>query len=603
MKHFSLNIREFDVSQFVTNVNIHGDDSSAALVCDFGLVSSSTDKNLPRLNINQGDEVSILNNKGKEIFFGHIKSKDKSITGNTINIKAIDPLIIPNNSTGSFNFEETDPAKIAKEVFSSVGLSVGKCVSANKLTRTFDAENLYDIVYTAYYMDFEQTKKPYIIKMKDRQVVVEEKGKVVAKYELNAKENLIDVNYSESSENSVGKVKIFDEDGNEKGFVSGDSVSSDVVQIYKQEKDEDAQARAKAMLKGVERMASATTFGVEDLITGNAVLIKESYTGLNGKFFIVGHTHKYENGTYMCDLDLAFENIMEEKKSGSVEEDEELDSSEGGYVYGSSTSDQIWKYFRARGFSDQAIAGIIGNFKHESGLDPSVIQGGGRGPGHGLAQWEGPRLTALKNFARQRGKSWNDLNTQLDFVMKELNANPTWLNNYKKSTDVAAATRNFEAHYERAGIKHMDSRLSKAQSSFSNRPTKKSYSGSSGKAKTIGAIAKKHAGEVYSQARRMNEGVSDCSSFVYKVTMESLGKNWRGTWAPSTYTMAQRTDLWHEIPLSQVKPWDILWRNGHTEFLGDDGRTYGSHQPGVRSGPGSKYNPSGWTKAFRINGK
>lgn len=127
-----------------------------------------------------------------------------------------------------------------------------------------------------------------------------------------------------------------------------------------------------------------------------------------------------------------------------------------------------------------------------------------------------------------------------------------------------------------------------------------SASGGSGWSR-IAAAAQRHTGEIYSQPLRMQDGYSDCSSFVYKVTMETLGRNWRGTWAPSTYTMAQRTDLWHEIPLSQARPGDILWRSGHTSFLGPDGRDYGAHMPGKPSGPGWAYNPSRWSKAFRIN--
>lgn len=133
------------------------------------------------------------------------------------------------------------------------------------------------------------------------------------------------------------------------------------------------------------------------------------------------------------------------------------------------------------------------------------------------------------------------------------------------------------------------------------------YSDPTGFRSKIGAIAKSHAGETYDMGKlRMNEGYSDCSSFVYKVTMEAQGRQWRGTWAPATYTMiadGERLKLWYKIPLSQVQPWDILLRDGHTEFLGDDGRTYGAHTYGVPSGPSKwKYDPSRWTVGLRIYG-
>lgn len=133
------------------------------------------------------------------------------------------------------------------------------------------------------------------------------------------------------------------------------------------------------------------------------------------------------------------------------------------------------------------------------------------------------------------------------------------------------------------------------------------FSDPTGARRRIGAIAWSHAGEAYDMgSRRMNEGVSDCSSLVYKVAMEAQGRNWRGTWAPATYTMiedGERLGLWYQIPKSQVKPWDILLKDGHTEFLGDNGKTFGAHYYKIPAGPSKwPYNPSDWTTALRIYG-
>ena len=114
------------------------------------------------------------------------------------------------------------------------------------------------------------------------------------------------------------------------------------------------------------------------------------------------------------------------------------------------------------------------------------------------------------------------------------------------------------------------------------------------------ALAKE--GEPYSRDKRMDSNYSDCSSFVYKRVMEALGKDWRGTYAPSTKVNEMRSSLWEEIPLSEAKPWDILWRPGHTEFLGDNGRTFGAHSSSRPAGPGYKYNPKLWKKAYRVRG-
>lgn len=132
------------------------------------------------------------------------------------------------------------------------------------------------------------------------------------------------------------------------------------------------------------------------------------------------------------------------------------------------------------------------------------------------------------------------------------------------------------------------------------------YSDPTGFRASIASIAWSHANERYDMGSlRMNDGISDCSSLVYKVAMEAQGRDWHGTWAPSTYTMIEQGEklkLWYKIPLSEVKPWDILLRNEHTEFLSDDGRTFGAHDYGVPSGPGRKYNPANWNCGLRIYG-
>lgn len=331
-------IGNLDVSQFYNTLTIHGDDKSCGRSLEFGVVVSSTDENLLKLNLKQGDRVEVLTIDDKKVFSGTLRFKEKSIKANTMSIKALDRLVDANLSKGSYVFENKIPGDIAKEVFKACGLKVGKAEKGKPVTRTFDGDSLYDIVYTAYYLDYEKTGKPYLIKMnyENDSAEIVEKGKTVAKYKLNAKESLLDSKYSETSENLVNKVKIFDEDGKEAGEVSGETVGDiSITEIYKKEKDEDPKARAKAMLKGIERMASVSSLGDRSLVTGNAVIIKESFTGLNGKFFIVGDTHKIENGVHRVDLELAFKNIMEEKTSGSDEKDEDSVGASGRNIKGS----------------------------------------------------------------------------------------------------------------------------------------------------------------------------------------------------------------------------------------------------------------------------
>lgn len=77
-----------------------------------------------------------------------------------------------------------------------------------------------------------------------------------------------------------------------------------------------------------------------------------------------------------------------------------------------------------RGVPVPVADGFIMNFRDESGLNPGLneakpIVPGSRG-GFGLAQWTGPRRVALEKFAHNTGRSVSDVDTQLDFLMHEL---------------------------------------------------------------------------------------------------------------------------------------------------------------------------------------
>lgn len=78
------------------------------------------------------------------------------------------------------------------------------------------------------------------------------------------------------------------------------------------------------------------------------------------------------------------------------------------------------EYFQSTGKTKEQAAGIVGNLDHESGFNTSAS--GDNGTAFGIAQWRGERLDALKAYAASQGKPITDLQTQLQFVDKELNS-------------------------------------------------------------------------------------------------------------------------------------------------------------------------------------
>lgn len=102
----------------------------------------------------------------------------------------------------------------------------------------------------------------------------------------------------------------------------------------------------------------------------------------------------------------------------------ELGEFSNGTVAGDTYEEQAWSYFLGKGFEKKCIAGIMGNFEQESGIDPTTIQGGGKGPGTGLIQWgdsmDGGRWNALEKWAQEQGRDQWDMVTQLDYLWIEM---------------------------------------------------------------------------------------------------------------------------------------------------------------------------------------
>ncbi|WP_323705857.1 phage tail tape measure protein [Mammaliicoccus sciuri] len=120
-------------------------------------------------------------------------------------------------------------------------------------------------------------------------------------------------------------------------------------------------------------------------------------------------------------------------------------------VVGSTNQEKVWNSLKSRGLTDAQVAGIMGNIERESKFNPAAKEVGGTGIG--LVQWSFDRANQLKAFAKSRGKSWKNLQVQLDFLWHELNTSEiSALKALTKATSATSAADIFQRKYERAGV-------------------------------------------------------------------------------------------------------------------------------------------------------
>ena len=142
---------------------------------------------------------------------------------------------------------------------------------------------------------------------------------------------------------------------------------------------------------------------------------------------------------------------------------------------GQSEAQNIWAFFKGKGLSEYAVAGILGNFHAESGCMPAIVQGhkykswndaeytqavdngthsrssfAHDSKGYGLAQWTSSgRKEALYDYAKSKGTSIGNLATQLEYAWMEMSADKGFLNKLNNAKSVYDATYIMCKSYER----------------------------------------------------------------------------------------------------------------------------------------------------------
>ncbi|VIN84304.1 phage cell wall hydrolase [Clostridioides difficile] len=253
------------------------------------------------------------------------RSKDSS--NNSISFVSKDMGFLLTQSEVSYNFKDKLVEDIAKQVFNDNKLAIGNIPKTNvKYTKMFIGVTGYDTIMSAYTEASKTTKKKYMIEANIDKFNVIEKGIITLNVMFEEGSNLINTSFSESMENVKNKVLVVDQYGNKISEKVDDKIFKDVGVIMQKviQQQENSTVDIESEFKGIEQTCNLKGYGDVSCITGRGVKVKDSYTGLVGLFYIDTDKHNWDsNGNYEIDLDLNFQNIMDEKTAGQDEQKEE----------------------------------------------------------------------------------------------------------------------------------------------------------------------------------------------------------------------------------------------------------------------------------------
>lgn len=286
----------------------------------------------------------------KEIYRGMIINRSKDSSNNSISFTSKDMGFLLTQSEVSYNFKGKLVEDIAKQVFNDNKLAVGNMPKTNvKYTKMFIGVTGYDTIMSAYTEASKTTKKKYMIESNVDKFNVIEKGTVTLNVMFEEGSNLINTSFSESMENVKNKVLVVDQYGNKISEKVNDEIFKDVGVIMQKviQQQENQTTDMDSEFKGIEQTCNLKGYGDVSCITGRGVKVKDSYTGLVGLFYIDTDKHNWDsNGNYEIDLDLNFQNIMDEKTAGQDEQKEESsDSASEGTLNGKEVKAEFTAYY------------------------------------------------------------------------------------------------------------------------------------------------------------------------------------------------------------------------------------------------------------------
>lgn len=279
---------------------------------------------------------------------------------------------------------------------------------------------------------------------------------------------------------------------------------------------------------------------------------------------------------------------------------------EGNYDEGTiASAREIYEFLIGKGMTPESACAILGNIQQES----SFNTGATNGTHYGLCQWGDGRWEGLKEFAEQRGTSWTDLYTQLEYMWSELCGSKSNVKDaIMNSTDMQYSTDVFCRQYEICGNYSVevprrykyakywydlfvngvstDSNILAIAKQYHDFLRENNYYYSSD-------ANKKRGGPPFGWQRGSKDGTStgrnipiptspiedtsgryiDCSSYVSWVLYEAGYRKDAG-WQWSSSELLNNPMHFEEVSVSNMRQGDILVKDGHAEIYAGNGRSY-----------------------------
>lgn len=307
-----------DVTQLVQTVTWSGSDSQTARELSASLAVPK-DGSVTPPELVEGSQLT-LRREGAQLFAGPLLSVTTSSQSSVVDLSALDRGRYLVGNEGWYQFAGVPPETAVAAICRDYSIPVAALAQTGlAVSRKFPGVALDKIIKSLYALAAQKNGKRYLARFTGAGAleVVEKPG--AATLEIKSTMGVTNTWDISNLQNSVairtdtGALVRRVEDA------PSITLNGRLEHVLIQRDGEDAGAEAKAWLTdhGLQQNLTVETLGDTRLISGNAVKLRDTGSGVSGLFWIESDTHTWKNGQYYSKVKLNFRNLADDTISGS----------------------------------------------------------------------------------------------------------------------------------------------------------------------------------------------------------------------------------------------------------------------------------------------
>lgn len=307
-----------DVTQLVQSINWSGGLRQTARQLSVRL-AVPRDGSLDPPALTEGAAL-IFSQEGGPLFTGQLMSATTTTQSSIADLSALDGGRFLVGNDGWYRFDNVPAESAASVVAADFGIQTGQLAAAGvPLRRKFPGVALDKIITTMYSLAGEQTGKRYMLRFSGAGVMEVLEKATSASLEIAQTMGVTNTWNVSSLCNSVaiytkeGRLVRKVEDG------ASQAINGRLEHAVTQQDKEDAGPEAEAWLQDHGLQQNLTVEILDPpaaLITGEAVVLRDTGGGVSGLFWVDGDTHSWKNGQHTGKFKLNFRNLMNSISAG-----------------------------------------------------------------------------------------------------------------------------------------------------------------------------------------------------------------------------------------------------------------------------------------------